>query len=363
MGLRKTLPSDIEEIIASGDVEAVARAVERCEVGAYLRGDAYESRLMHFPASEEITDFLLARGEDVNSRDRYERTPIHARVWSRCLDQIPLLVARGGDINARDTSDQTALFGVVERFPVADVSRMMSWGADPLVVADSRVYGKATLVENVVSWHNFLDAPRALAVIRLLLSVGAPVGERVPTALRAMDRMRCTFITHGLPATVSQTAFDEASAALSELCALFGVEQRQAQRAPVVGETLNFDAGATPTQMFSRLWDQLVPDSGQCQTLQGEVIRIAGRVGHEVYDNGGINWDRSFGKLLDQYLRVVASGVPLPPSSVAWAEAAVASLKGRSMNTGDVDEITKLAVEWVRLNPVLVELNLPDVGR
>jgi len=361
--LRKTLPSDIEEVIASGDVEAVARAVERCEVGAYLRGDAYESRLMHFPASEEITDFLLARGEDINSRDRYERTPIHARVWSRCLDQIPLLVARGGDINARDTSDQTALFGVVERFPVADVSRMMSWGADPLVVADSRVYGKATLVENVVSWHNFLDAPRALAVIRLLLSVGAPVGEGVSTALRSMDRMRCTFITHGLPETVSQTVFDEASAALSELCSLFGVEQREAQRAPAVGERLTFDAGATPTQMFSRLWDQLVPDSGQCKTLQGEVIRIAGRVGHEVFDNGGINWDRSFGKLLDQYLRVVASGVPLPPDSLSRAEAAVASLKGRSMSHQAVDDITELAVEWVRLNPVLVESDLPDMGR
>ena len=68
MRLRKTLPADIEQIIASGDVEAVVHAVERCEVGAYLRGSAYESRLMHFPASEEITDFLLARGEDINSR-------------------------------------------------------------------------------------------------------------------------------------------------------------------------------------------------------------------------------------------------------------------------------------------------------
>ena len=53
----------------------------------------------------------------------------------------------------------------------------------------------------------------------------------------------------------------------------------------------------------------------------------------------------------------------MPPDSLARAEAAVASLKARSMNTGDVDEITKLAVEWVRLNPVLVELDLPDVGR
>jgi len=343
--------------------EAVARAVERCEIGAYLRGSAYEPRLMHFPASEEIADFLLARGEDTNSRDRYERTPIHARVRSRCLDQIPLLIARGGDINARDTSDQTALFDVVERFPVAAVSRMMSWGADPLVVADSRVYGKSTLVENVVSWHNFLDAPRALAVIRLLLSVGAPVGERVPIALRAMDRMRCTFITHGLPETISQVTFDEASAALSELCALFGVEQREAQRAPVVGERLELDPSVPALRQHGELWDLLVPDSGQCQTLQGEVIRIAGCVGHEVYDNGGINWDRSFGKLLDQYLSVVRSGLPMPPDSVARAEAAVASLKSRSMSHQAVDDITELAVAWVRLNPVLVETDLPDVGR
>lgn len=189
---------------------------------------------------------------------------------------------------------QTALFGVVERFPVADVSRMMSWGADPLVVGDSRVYGKSTLVENVVSWHNFLDAPRALAVIRLLLSVGVPVDERVSIALRAMDRMRCMFVTHGLPDHLSQSRVDEASAALSELWALFAVEQREAKPAPAVGERLELDPSVPALRQYGDLWDLLVPDSGQCRTLQGEVIRIAGRVGHEVYDNGGINWDRSF---------------------------------------------------------------------
>ena len=363
MSLRKTLPADIEQIIASGDVEAVARAVERCEIGAYLRGSAYEPRLMHFPASEEITDFLLARGEDINSRDRYQRTPIHARVRSRCLDQIPMLIARGGDINARDTSDQTALFDVVERFPVVDVSRMMSWGADPRVVADSRVHGKSTLMEYALRQESLFDAPRALPVMRLLLSLGAPVGERVPVALRSMDRMRCTFVTHGLPDHLSQSRVDEASAALSELCALFGVEQREAQRAPVVGERLELDPSVPALRQHGELWDLLVPDSGQCQTLQGEVIRIAGRVGYEVYDNGGINWDRSFGKLLDQYLSVVRSGLPMPPDSVARAEAAVASLKSRSMSHQAVDDITELAVAWVRLNPVLVETDLPDVGR
>ena len=53
-------------------------------------------------------------------------------------------------------------------------------------------------------------------------------------------------------------------------------------------------------------------------------------VAYEVYDNGGINWDRSFGALLDQYLGIVRSGLPMPPASVARAEAAVASLKSHS---------------------------------
>lgn len=142
-----------------------------------------------------------------------------------------------------------------------------------------------------------------------------------------------------------------------------GWNKREAQRAPVVGELLELDPSVSALRQYRDLWDLLVPDSGQCKTLQGEVIRIAGRVGYEVYDNGGINLEYSFTALLNRYPRVVASGVSLPPDSLSHAEAAVTSLKARSMNTGDVDEITTLAVKWVRLNSVLVELNLPDVGR
>lgn len=239
---------------------------------------------------------------------------------------------------------------------------MISWGADPLVTADSRVYGKAAPTE-CAPHRSFLEAPRALAMIRLLLSYGAPAGEHVVDCLREMDQLRCKFVANGLPERISQEEFDEASAALSELCALFGVERCEAKPAPKVGERFVFDAGATPMRVFSRLWDRLVLDSGQCQKLQGEVSRIAGRVGYEVFDNGGINWGRSCGALLDEYLIVVRSGLSMPPSSVARAEAAVASLKGRSMSHQAVDDITELAVEWVRLNPVLVEMDLPDVGR
>lgn len=102
---------------------------------------------------------------------------------------------------------------------------------------------------------------------------------------------------------------------------------------------------------------------GKFATLHGEVVRIAGRVCYEIYNNGGVNWGRSFTVLLSQYIRVVAAGEPLSPSSLARAEAAVVSLKSRSMSHQAVDDITEVAVEWVRLNPVLVESDLPDVGR
>jgi len=69
------------------------------------------------------------------------------------------------------------------------------------------------------------------------------------------------------------------------------------------------------------------------------------------------------GRRLPRYLGVVLPALPMPPASVARAEAAVASLKGRSMSHQAVDDITELAVAWVRLNPVLLESDLPDVGR
>ena len=50
---------------------------------------------------------------------------------------------------------------------------------------------------------------------------------------------------------------------------------------------------------FQSLWEYLVPSSGKAQTAQGELIRIAGRVSHEVLDNGCMNWDEDFEKMLD----------------------------------------------------------------
>ena len=82
-GMRKTLPNDIKEILAIGDVEAVAEAVKNCEIGAYLRSEYGKPRLLHLLCSQEIAEFLVARGEDINCRNERGQTPIHCRVKNR----------------------------------------------------------------------------------------------------------------------------------------------------------------------------------------------------------------------------------------------------------------------------------------
>lgn len=47
-------------------------------------------------------------------------------------------------------------------------------------------------------------------------------------------------------------------------------------------------------EQFDQLWDLLVPSCGAASTVQGEAVRVCGRLAHELLDNGGINWDDDF---------------------------------------------------------------------
>lgn len=45
---------------------------------------------------------------------------------------------------------------------------------------------------------------------------------------------------------------------------------------------------------YDKLWDALVPQSGQADTIQGELIRAIGRLTSEYERNGNANWDMGF---------------------------------------------------------------------
>jgi hypothetical protein len=51
------------------------------------------------------------------------------------------------------------------------------------------------------------------------------------------------------------------------------------------------------------MWKELVPDSGQAGTVQGELVRAMGRLTDEAYRNGNINFDDGH-RLFCEFLRV-----------------------------------------------------------
>jgi len=46
-----------------------------------------------------------------------------------------------------------------------------------------------------------------------------------------------------------------------------------------------------------RLWKELVPSAGQAKTVQGELIRCAGKATDEAYRNGNMNWESGYEEL------------------------------------------------------------------
>ena len=47
----------------------------------------------------------------------------------------------------------------------------------------------------------------------------------------------------------------------------------------------------------ARLWDALVPADGQADTLQGELVRVAGKLTDQAFRNGNMNWDTDHERL------------------------------------------------------------------
>lgn len=111
----------------------------------------------------------------------------------------------------------------------------------------------------------------------------------------------------------------------------------------------------TENELFQSLWKLLVPPQGKAETAQGEIIRISGRIQHEFLDNGCINWDEDFKKMLDAFLRYVQLGNGFSGDDLKAAEILVQLLKDNG-DKGFIDDnliavLCSCAVAWVKQNP------------
>lgn len=111
---------------------------------------------------------------------------------------------------------------------------------------------------------------------------------------------------------------------------------------------------------YDYLWDYLIPSRGPAFTVQGEVIRIAGRVADELLRNYGGNWDRAYRQMLHAYLKHVASHNSLREDEVSALTILIADFD-TLMN--ETSQLRKYAVKWVSQNLSPIELNKPSYNR
>ena len=107
-------------------------------------------------------------------------------------------------------------------------------------------------------------------------------------------------------------------------------------------------------EQFQQLWDYLVPPSGRAETVQGEIIRIAGVVQHEMLDNGCMNWDEDFNKMLKtvvKYAELETEEKKLLKITKETTNILIKAGKNGVCRDNWCDMLCQLAVGWVSRNP------------
>ena len=106
---------------------------------------------------------------------------------------------------------------------------------------------------------------------------------------------------------------------------------------------------------YKALWKQLVPVSGQADTLQGELVRVIGRLASEYYRNGNGNWDMGFRLYTNVLHKHLRDSRVFEPAVILQLEADIADLRAWGSGTKDLeytngedafDRVTDRVVEW-----------------
>lgn len=345
---KKLLPKDFESLLDEGDLSKLQAVFDTCDVNA--RGGVSKRTALSFDrCPDDLARWLVAQGADVGAADAYGNTALHVRARGR-RSRFDVLFELGADVHDDRASIGTALHAAADSCNAQSARVLLDHGAR----VDALNRDGQTPLERALRTCGNADLEHMVTLAEVLLDAGAARTPGMRTSVTEIGE-RFEFMRERF----NPESVDAASAALERLYTLFDVppvprRQLHDAQSPIVV------AAGTWQEQHQALWTQLVPGTGRAATVQGELIRISGRIAYELDHNGGGNWDADFRKMADAFAAFVRTGTSLPSADLSDVEALVHDVKRQS---GDPAQLCRFAVAWVRLNPDPVKLEPPTYRR
>lgn len=351
---RKTLPSDFEEIVANGNIEELKAIFDKCDINAY--GGYWKGNALTFQGiSGEFISWLVENGADVNARDVWGNTPISYQAKGN-IDNLKLLLKLGADIEAINNYKCTPLCHVASSHHIIAVKALVENGANVNSLNNDWSLPGKTPLEYALHRCDNINICAMATIADILLRAGATITPDMKTRVLEIGK---TFEFYR--ANFNKEYLKETEEALNQLYERFGVKP-VAKRITHDGVSLIQVKSTTWQEQFAELWELLIPGSGHASTVQGEVVRIIGKVSREIMDNGACNWNKEYKKLPQALPDYFAMGHFSDQQEFKEVEALAKSI---SANCEDevFTRLRKLAVRWVLLNPKPIALHHVDYER
>jgi hypothetical protein len=286
----------------------------------------------------------------LNAADSYGDTPLHSRASQYWSARVEVLLELGADVHRGEGLRGTPLHAAASACNAAAAGPLLRYGARVDALNER---GETPLAHALRHCSN-VKIPDMADLAVMLLAAGA---RRTPDMKESVTRIGKHFEWHR--AAFNRDSVEATSAALDKLYELFGVTPAP-RRIQHDGKSPIFAHSLCWQDRHQELWDLLIPSTGAAATVQGEVIRITGKIHPELELEGGFHWDRDFRKMADAFLVHIASGTPLESDLLTEARGIVEEVKRKQ---GDTRRLCELAVKWVTQNPTPQPLPPPDYDR
>lgn len=291
-------------------------------------------------------------GIDVNGDSGESRPAIAYQSYS--LENLCCLIDNGADVDLYLNSyyGNALHYAALWNNPEA-VRNLLTCGASPYVKCGGKDH---SALDEALSTCQNVDIVRTLEIAKMLLEAGVEKTDKSKEYVHKIGE-RFEFIRPDF----NKELVDEVSAALSELYLLFDVDPAS-QRVVYDGKSTIVVKADTWQKQHTELWDLLVPGRGTANTVQGEVIRIVGKMLHEILDNGGMNWDDEYRKMMKALINYFHMADGLETSLLEEACSIAKSVSSRSEKKS-LYRLNELAVRWVVANPEPITLGKVEYKR